>query len=161
MGWKNIFLILFALILLINIVLAQPFGPPIYIANPDNLECRYYFAGDEKHFNPKPENYTISIGYTTDFKDLEQACSLFKCQYTDGLVLLQDKDDLNPDICLCPEGFQFVNETGCTSMQKATGFAVKESKAGVFSKGRLLVFFGIIVIFVLGAFFGVKFLGKK
>ena len=99
MGWKKLIIGLIIFIFLINTVFSQPFGPPLYIANPENLECRYYFAGDERHFNPKPENYTDNIGYTTDFKDKDQACLLYRCIKTGGNVLLQNKNDPRPDIC--------------------------------------------------------------
>ena len=61
------------------LISAQPFGPPSYIADPNKLECRYYFAGNPNHFNPRPENYTINIGYTTDFESEDQACEFFRC----------------------------------------------------------------------------------
>lgn len=163
MGWKKLILILFALFLA-NIVFAQPFGPPIYIANPNTLECRYYFSGDEKHFNPRPENYTENIGYTTEFKDQDQACLLYRCAKTNGKVLLQDKDDPNPNVCLCPNSFAFINETGCTFIPKATGFAVEEeSSENVFNKigNWILLLIGVVIGFILGAFVGFKFLGKN
>src|SRR3989338_7174392 len=78
----------FALFFILSGIMAfaQPFGPPIYIEDPVNMECRYYFAGNERHFNPRPENYTIDIGYTTDFKNQEQACEFWRCVYTNGTV---------------------------------------------------------------------------
>ena len=158
MRWKKPVLALFALIFLANIAFAQPFGPPLYIANPSTLECLYYFAGDEKHFNPRPENYTDNIGYTTDFKSQEQACLLYKCVKTNGRVWLQEKDDPNPDICLCPNEFQFANETGCVSMQKATGVALKESRN--ISKPQNWILVGILAALALGVVSYLK-LGRK
>ena len=69
---------------------AQPFGPPLYIADHVNMKCRYYFAGNPNHFNPRPENYTINVGYTTDFKSEAQACEFFRCAYTNGTVIVDE-----------------------------------------------------------------------
>lgn len=133
MGWKKLILFAIMLIYLIDIGISQPFGPPLYIANPESLECRYYFAGDEKHSNPRPENFTINIGYTTEFKNQEQACQLYRCVKSGGKVLLTNKDDSNPNICQCPPSLEFVNESGCTFIAKT--IAVKEkSSTNIFSR---------------------------
>ena len=101
---------------LLNLIMpnAQPFGPPLYIANPATMECKYYFAGNEMHFNPRPDNFTINIGYTTDFKTPDQACEFFRCVYTNGTVkVYQDKKPIDKDLCLCNGGSYWNNETGC------------------------------------------------
>ncbi len=111
------------------IVYAQPFGPPLYIADPVNMKCRYYFAGDPKHFNPRPENYTINVGYTTDFKSEAQACEFFRCIYTNGTVIVdENKKPIEKDLCICKEWSYWNNETGCVKIkqpeeeQKKDGF---------------------------------------
>lgn len=47
--------------------------PPVYIANPDTGECRYYFAGDAVHFNEPPEGNWFIVGISdmnsTDCQD--------------------------------------------------------------------------------------------
>ena len=151
-----------AVFLLFGTVLvgAQPFGPPLYVANPETLECRYYFSGDQKHFNPRPENYTENIGYTTDFKDLGQACSLYRCAKTNGKVLLGNKDDPNLDVCLCQLGFEFVNTTGCTLIQKPAGIPAKGAKSPVPKNAIIFVSVGLLAGFALGIFFGAKFRRK-
>ena len=111
--WKSLLLFFGIFVYLANNALSQPFGPPLYIANPETLECRYYFSGDQKHFNPRPENYTESIGYTTEFKDKDQACGLYRCVKTGGRILLTGKDDTNPKLCECLLGAFWNNETGC------------------------------------------------
>jgi len=112
------FLLVFFLFSSAN-VSAQPFGPPVYIADPVNIKCRYYFAGDEKHFNPRPENYTINIGYTTDFKSESQACEFFRCVYTNGTVLIdQNKQPIEKNLCICKEGAYWNNETGCMKIKQ-------------------------------------------
>ena len=113
MGWESLILYFGIFILTANAVFSQPFGPPLFIANPETLECRYYFAGDQKHFNPIPENYTENIGYTTEFKDKDQACGLYRCIKTGGRVLLTSNEDTNPNLCACPIGTFWSNETGC------------------------------------------------
>ena len=115
MGWKSLILFFGIFIFLVNIVFSQEFGPPIFIADPNTLECKYYFSGDARHFNPRPENYTENIGYTTEFKDQDQACGMYKCIKTEGRVLLSDKEDINPQLCQCPIGTFWNNETGCDS----------------------------------------------
>ena len=94
---------------LIPVILAQPFGPPIYIGNPETGECRYYFAGDEKHFNPRDESYSDDIGDTTDFESEEQACKTYKC------FLGKGKWDLGNNVCVCADGSQKIDKEDCTS----------------------------------------------
>ena len=119
--------------ILANAVFSQPFGPPLFIANPETLECRYYFAGNEKHFNPRPENYTENIGYTTEFKDKDQACGVYICVKTAGRILLASKDDANPKLCECPLGTFWNNETGCTAGINPATEAKEQDKKNIFS----------------------------
>ena len=106
-------LILFSLLISI-IAYAQPFGPPLYIADPLSMKCRYYFAGNERHFNPRPDNYTISIGYTTDFKSEAQACEFFRCTYTNGSVKIdENRKPVEKDLCVCPGSAYWDDVLGC------------------------------------------------
>src|SRR3989344_5173632 len=107
------------LILLIiqTMAYAQPFGPPIYIADPVEMECRYYFAGNERHFNPRPDNYTIDIGYTTDFKSQDQACEFWRCIYTNGTVKVVDNRPIEKDLCVCSSGQYWDDIKGCTMLK--------------------------------------------
>jgi len=102
---------LIAIILLITLLLSinvfsQAFGPPVYIANPSTGECRYYFAGDVKHYNPIPEGFNFTIGYTTETK----------CDYW---YLCRGMNGSNPGIgwaegkCVCAEGSEFNESLGC------------------------------------------------
>ena len=101
------------------IVQAQPFGPPIYIADTISMKCRYYFAGDLKHFNPRPENYTINIGYTTDFKSEAQACEFFRCVYTNGTVKVdENKKPIEKDLCICTQNFYWNESFGCVKLKQ-------------------------------------------
>lgn len=96
---------------------AQPFGPPIYIADPVNMKCRYYFAGNQKHFNPRPDNYTIEIGYTTDYKSEAQACDFFRCAYTNGTVKVdENKKPIEKDLCACPQNTYWDDISGCVKL---------------------------------------------
>lgn len=122
-------LIIALAVLLSSIAYAQPFGPPLYIANPKTLECRYYFAGDERHFNPRPENFTVNLGYTTEFSGERQACEMYRCIATAGLIYV-DKDNkpLEANLCKCPEN-TFWNETkGCTKL------IIEEKKLGLLQR---------------------------
>lgn len=111
---------------------AQPFGPPLYIADPAGMKCRYYFAGDQKHFNPRPENYTINIGYTTDFKSEAQACEFFRCVYTNGTVIVdENKKPIEKDLCICRENSYWNNETGCMTPKQPEE---KQKNSGFFSR---------------------------
>ena len=112
------FLLLFSLLEFV-IVNAQPFGPPLYIADPVNMKCRYYFAGDQRHFNPRPENYTINIGYTTDFKSEAQACEFFRCVYTNGTVIVdENRKPIENDLCVCHENTYWGNISGCIKINQ-------------------------------------------
>ncbi len=112
---KRLLYFLFAIFLMSMIIVnAQPFGPPIYIADPVNIKCRYYFAGDQRHFNPRPENYTINIGYTTDFKSEAQACEFFRCAYTNGTVLVdENKKPIEKGLCVCQGNSYWDDVFGC------------------------------------------------
>src|SRR3989338_3731851 len=101
---------------------AQPFGPPLYIANPSTMECRYYFAGDERHFNPRPENYTLNIGYTTEFKNQDQACEFWRCIYTNGTVkVTPDNRPIEKDLCVCGSGQYWDDIKGCVEFKQQEG----------------------------------------
>ena len=109
------------LLLLIGMVIvdAQPFGPPVYIADPVSMNCRYYFAGDKKHFNPRPDNYTINIGYTTEFKSESQACDFFRCVHTNGSVKVDEsKKPIEKDLCVCPQDALWDDVYGCVKLQQ-------------------------------------------
>ena len=134
-------LIPYLLIFLLSISIlafAQPFGPPLYIADPVKMVCRYYFAGDQRHFNPRPDNYTINIGYTTDFKNEEQACEFFRCTHTNGSVKVDEsRKPVEKDLCLCNDGAYWDDAYGCVALkpQKQINFLqlIWEWVKGVFA----------------------------
>lgn len=98
---------------------AQSFGPPLYIADPVAMKCKYYFAGDQRHFNPRPENYTVNIAYVTDMKSEQQACDFFRCAYTNGSVKVDSsKKPLEKDLCLCPDKTYWDSQFGCVKIQE-------------------------------------------
>ena len=98
---------------------AQPFGPPIYIADPNKMECGYYFAGDKRHFNPRPDNFTVDIGYTTDFKNQEQACEFWRCIYTNGTVKVDaSKRPIEKNLCVCGSGYYWDDVNGCAKLKR-------------------------------------------
>jgi len=104
------------------IAIAQPFGPPIYVADPISMECRYYFAGNERHFNPRPENYTLDIGYTTDFKSQDQACEFWRCIYTNGTVkVTPDNKPIEKELCICGSGRYWDDVKGCAEFRQQKG----------------------------------------
>ena len=112
----------FILFFILNeiIAFAQPFGPPIYIADPVKIEFKYYFSRHHRHFNPRPENYTINIGYTTDFKNEEQACEFWRCIYTNGTVKVDaDKKPIENDLCVCNPNNYWDDVYGCVEMREA------------------------------------------
>jgi len=125
------------LLLLLPIVLAQPFGPPLYIGNPETGECKYYFAGDPDHFNERPEGFPDNIGPTTDFEDQAQACAVYSCFIADGGF------DLDNNQCVCNNGQIFNNNTmeSCPAGEieipldnennELTGSATQEGSEGV------------------------------
>ena len=117
---KRILYILLAIILISMIIVnAQPLGPPLYISDPVNMKCRYYFAGDQKHFNPRPENYTINIGYTTDFKSEAQACEFFRCIHSNGSVKVdENKKSIEKDLCICPSNSYWDDVLGCIKIKQ-------------------------------------------
>lgn len=102
-----IFIILVFAFFIFNLAFVNAaYQPPIYIANPETQECKYYFAGEVDcfeacmqdcqgagwneskctdacanqycHYNPRPEGFTIDLGATTDFKDLNESCKIWQ-----------------------------------------------------------------------------------
>lgn len=59
--------------------IAVAYQPPKYIGNPETGECKYYFAGDAEHFNPRPEGFTLDIAFTADFANESEACEFWHC----------------------------------------------------------------------------------
>jgi len=115
---KFMLFVIVSLILVSIMAYAQPFGPPLYIADPVAMKCRYYFAGDQRHFNPRPDNYTINIAYTTDMKNEQQACDFFRCVYTNGSVKIdKDRKPLEKDLCLCHGNYHWDVQFGCIKTQ--------------------------------------------
>lgn len=117
---KSILALLAAVFLLESVfAAAQPFGAPLYIADPVNMKCRYYFAGDQKHFNPRPENYTANIGRTSDFRSESQACDFFRCTYTNGSVKIdENKKPIERDLCVCHDNAYWDDVLGCVKFNK-------------------------------------------
>jgi hypothetical protein len=99
---KLVFLVF--MMFIINLIMVSAYTPPTYIANPETLECKYYFPGEEDcfnacmldcqgagwnstncfnacadpcHYNPRPEGFTVDLGKTTDFENQEEACKLW------------------------------------------------------------------------------------
>ncbi len=95
------------IILLLTTSIAAAYEMPKYVANPETYECKYYFAGDEKHFNPRPENFTIDIGDVTGYKDVDDACMQWKCSATRGKWISGN--------CTCPGNSAWKNNTGCVA----------------------------------------------
>ncbi|MBS3056644.1 MAG: hypothetical protein J4473_04385 [Candidatus Aenigmarchaeota archaeon] len=103
----NIHKLTFLFFILIFASITLAYELPIYVANPNTYECKYYFAGDEKHFNPRPENFNIDIGPVTEFKDENEACEFWKCSVSKG--------KWTGSICDCPGSSFWSNATGCTT----------------------------------------------
>jgi len=102
------------------------------------MKCRYYFAGDQRHFNPRPENYTINIAYVTDMKNEQQACDFFRCAYTNGSVKVgPDKKPLEKDLCVCRENAYWNSQFGCVKIKQEQQISFLQSiwnwVKGVFS----------------------------
>ena len=97
-------IIISLLIILAHTAVAQPFGPPRYIANPKTGECKYYFAGDEIHFNPRPENYTLTVGFENGI------CDKFKLCFETG-------DGWDQGKCVCQRWHEFNDTVGCVPVK--------------------------------------------
>ena len=55
--------------------LSAAYLPPVYIANPDTGECRYYFAGDAVHFNELPGGNWYIVGISeTNLTECQDRC---------------------------------------------------------------------------------------
>jgi hypothetical protein len=132
---KYIFILI--LIYSINVLAYQP---PVYIANPNTLECKYYFAGDTRHFNPRPENFTITLGPTTNFKDVDDACNQWKCFVSMGTW------DANNERCICIENFEWT-ERGCIGNNKPTNNPVIKNKS-LLTYDRLIMVLIIMILLV-------------
>ncbi len=127
--------IILMVILICGIVSAYEL--PKYIANPDTGECKYYFAGDAAHFNPRPENFTIDIGAVTDYSSVEDACGQWKCKNTKGIW---------QEECKCPVNTVWINETGCAPTGEGpvfTEYELCKNSGGVWAAGTCTCTVGI------------------
>ena len=125
---EGIVLISFVL-LAVFAVSAAAFIPPIYIANPTSGECKYYFEGDARHHNERPENFTFNVGLTTDTK----------CEYW---YLCRGLNGSNPGIgwadgkCVCPPGFEFNESYGCITTKLRPEIITCTNTSGVWEKSQ-------------------------
>lgn len=90
----------FLLVMLVLSAAASAYATPVYIANPKTLDCKYYFAGDAAHFNPRPESYTITVGEAS-----KASCEEWRCGFTGGSWLNGS--------CACPKSGYFNESGGC------------------------------------------------
>ena len=103
MSKKILFFVYFVLIS--GIVYAQSLQ---YIGNPETMECEEYFSGI------RAEGFSIDIGESNDFKNIDQACAVFRCTSTDGTILVDEKGIvLEKNLCRCPEGKSWDESKGC------------------------------------------------
>jgi len=73
MDQKNILLIIAGILIIAGA--AAGYFPPTYIANPETGECKYYFAGDERHHNPLPNGTWRMVGLAEENRSICQiAC---------------------------------------------------------------------------------------
>ncbi len=129
-------LLLLGLVFLSGI--SSAYLPPVYIANPETGECRYYFAGDERHFNPLPNGTWRIVGISGNYGENRSICQEFCMYYTvykpqgrvwKGLICdclgsgengcenwckinnaVWVKDD---SMCKCQIGMEWKPDTGC------------------------------------------------
>lgn len=101
---KILFFVCFVLIS--GIVHAQSLQ---YIGNPETMECKEYFSGDIR-----AEGFSVDIGDVNDFKNIDQACAVFRCTSTDGTILVDENGIvLEKNLCRCPEGKSWDESRGC------------------------------------------------
>lgn len=110
---RAVYLAVLVLVISIAIsAFVSAYNPPSYIANPATKECQYYFAGELDcfdacmnecqgaglnytncqeqcankycHYNIKPAGFTIDIGATTNFKDLNELCKMWQNCFNSG-----------------------------------------------------------------------------
>lgn len=144
---------LFILVIILFSSLVLAYEPPVYIANPKTSECQYYFAGDAAHFNPRPRGFDITLGLTSNFENLEQACNIFKfvksaCESTGGTI--------SEEGCICPKDSNWDSEAGCVKQKSLdvnlsadSNFTPVEnvSRKSV-NWDRIVLFFIILVIII-------------
>ncbi len=61
--------------------IAAGYFPPTHIANPETGECRYYFAGDERHYNPLPEGKWYMVGLAEENRSTCQEACMYYTTY--------------------------------------------------------------------------------
>jgi len=111
---------------------AAGYLPPTHIANEETGECKYYFAGDDRHRNPIPNGTWSMVGLAEENRTVCQwACLSYSvegeiwnglncdclgegdggctnwCRITGGEWV---KDDSK---CVCPIGMEWEAEVGC------------------------------------------------
>ncbi len=111
---------------------AAGYLPPTHIASPETGECKYYFAGDDRHRNPMPNGTWYMVGLAEENRTVCQwACLRYSaeeeiweglgcdclgegdegctnwCRIKEGEWV---KDD---SACVCPIGMEWEAEVGC------------------------------------------------
>ncbi|MBI2546111.1 hypothetical protein HYV81_02940 [Candidatus Woesearchaeota archaeon] len=124
---KSVLILLGFFSFLTMLAYSQPFGPPVYIVNPETAECKYYFAGDPKHYNPRPEGFNFTLGYTTETK----------CEHW---YLCRGLNGSNPGIgwaegtCVCPPNYEFNETLGCISAKPKYWILACQNTSGIWEE---------------------------
>jgi hypothetical protein len=105
---KTVFLLI---VLFIFSSLSLAYVPPVYIANPDTGECKYYFAGDSTHFNDIPDGKWFVVGIT----DLNATDCSDRCYFNTNKfwseVIQVTRSGLN--ISSVPLEYRMFTDLGC------------------------------------------------
>lgn len=85
--------------------------PPVYIANPETGECKYYFAGDALHFNNPPNGTWYIVGVSeTGIEECSDRCFFNSNKFWQE-VLTVTRASLN--LSDVPQDYRIFENLGC------------------------------------------------
>ncbi len=87
---------------------------PVYIANPETGECRYYFAGDAKHYNPPPNGTWYIVGLSeSNWTECQELCFLNTNRFWEAVLRVTKSNLTLEDI---PLDFRIWTRLGCSCL---------------------------------------------
>jgi len=113
MKWKNAFLTLIMIAFLFSSK-SIAYLLPVYIANPETGECRYYFAGDAKHYNPPPNGTWYIVGLIeSNWTECQELCFLNTNRFWEAVLRVTKHNLTLEDV---PLDFRIWTTLGCSCL---------------------------------------------
>lgn len=87
---------------------------PVYIANPETGECKYYFAGDARHYNPPPNGTWYIVGLSeSNWTECQEVCFMNTNRFWEGVLRVTKNNLTLEDI---PLDLRIWTNLGCSCL---------------------------------------------